>query len=297
MILGGLGEGPGFLDGIFWWGRTCLPRQDGRPAQFLPDFQAGLMKVFANPGCGQTGKLPCGSYAEPCQQCYPSGPKPPDVGCWNASQKGRNTRGGYAGKALRFAEIGCNFGEGLGCAESDGYGQVQLVRNGLLYRTGEGFVVAPEVSAHTGDVGKAFIDGVGFDLGGKPLHDLEHALGHDAVGFVIAGQDNEIGTHAACIPERDAAFDAAALGFVGGTGDDTAFLAGDNWTPTQGWVQGLLHGGKEGIAVDVQDGAWEGGGIGIRGWRFRQGAHDVYFRITALTMPPSWRECWGRMRW
>lgn len=80
---------------------------------------------------------------------------------------------------------------------------------------------------HTSDVAEGFIHGVFFDDGGVVAHDIEHAPGVDAVGFIIAGQDRQFRTELAGIPERYPALDPESLGLVAGAGDNAAFLAGD----------------------------------------------------------------------
>ena len=77
----------------------------------------------------------------------------------------------------------------------------------------------------SGKIGEPFIDRIRLDHRRMAPGNVKHTLGIEAVRFIIAGQNDQLGTLPHSLVQGNAARDAKGLGLVTGTSDNAPFLA------------------------------------------------------------------------
>ena len=108
-------------------------------------------------------------------------------------------------------------------------------------------------AAHTGDIGKSFVDGIFFHIGREAAHDGKHPPGKETIRFVIRRQNNQPRADFTRFVQWNAALDSDVFGGVAGAGDNAAFTTGnERLTPKLG-MNRFLTGCKKSVAVDVNN--------------------------------------------
>ena len=116
----------------------------------------------------------------------------------------------------------------------------------------------PQRPAQAGHIGEAFVYGVLFHLRRIAPHNGKEARGQQAVGLIVGGQDHRLWADFPDLREPHPTPHPTCFGLIAHRGRDAALFAGDDGPPLQLWAAGLLAGGKERIAINVQDGTRQG---------------------------------------
>ncbi len=253
-VAGRRGEGLHLADGgvdalLFRYYGVC-----GFSPQLPPDLHAGLRealpyRVFRQPGELESGSDPhlvqiagCGMADAP----YLFYRKRLEVAGDGSS---RND-----GETVRLLMFGSRLGEHLGEAEPCRDSDAQILLDFSFYSQRNGLVRGVKRPAHARNVRKGLVNGILLHLGCEAPDDAEHPPGKEAVGFIVGGQNNEIGTENPGLVQRDAPFDTHPLCGIAGAGDDPPFSPRDQGFPPEFGVDGLFAGCEEGVSVDMQDG-------------------------------------------
>src|ERR1039457_4086161 len=100
-----------------------------------------------------------------------------------------------------------------------------------------------------------FVNGGALHIRGELICVSEHPFGKLLVTLVVPGQNNELRTKFSCPHCGHRRINAKLPRLVGGGGDDApAFTADGNGLAAQPRIPRLLHGGEEGVGIEMSDG-------------------------------------------
>ena len=157
-------------------------------------------------------------------------------------------------EAVRFAPVGCEFGEELVGCDAGGGGEVLFFADLLADGLGN-FGGAGEVGFVFGDVEIGFVEGERFDEVGVAEEDFADAAGDGAIASEVGRDEDGVGAETLGGYGGHRGADAEFAGFVGGGADDGAFAAPcyDDRLAAELRIIALLDGRVEGVHVDVDN--------------------------------------------
>ena len=134
-------------------------------------------------------------------------------------------------------------------------------------RCGDLDIGHPQRPTQAGHIGEAFVYRILFHLRRIAPDNGEEALGEQTIGLIVGGQDHRLRADFPDVGEPHATRHPARFGLIAHRGGDAALFAGHHRPPLELRTAGLLAGGKERVAINMQDGA----GKGLEGERRRHG--------------------------
>jgi len=186
-----------------------------------------------------------------------------DAGDFADGERGEEA-GFHAGcdpnKAARLALIRSNLGGETRGGESAGAWQAGLLRDGAQELVGSGERGTMQAFG-AGEIQIGFVDGDHFDDGREFGENSGDAIAPFGIFFMMAVEENGVGTKSASRAEGHGGMDAVFAGFVTGSGDDAALVraaADDNGLAAEVRAVEEFNGDEEGVHVHMEDGRVDG---------------------------------------
>src|SRR4051812_29995263 len=106
-----------------------------------------------------------------------------------------------------------------------------------------------------GDIRKAFVYAVLFNIGRVPADNRVHSTRIDTIGFIVRSQYHGLRTNLPDLFERYTATNAELLCFICCRRHNAALKTCYHWLATEGWISCNFAGSKKCITIDMNDGS------------------------------------------